>query len=276
MDQRPEDFLETGERTLHFRKVKRMLYMADIVISVTVAVLISVIYGFQIKPFFLPLDILLLAMGLVLLMVFIKSIAFKIFELKHSETSNTKLIITRMIIRRAFTAFVISLLLCLMFVPYVTGAFRDVSGGRWEGTISADTGKAETSFSSKDNLGTVWMKEVEIKLIGGESVKQVRFVLFSEGDNNMTWKPGALDIKNASVVIHLPYADGNHQYKILFELSQRQNVTVGYVLKGDVSAVYGLYGPVLAIIFIISSVPVIAYGESAKKKFIAGSIYEQM
>jgi hypothetical protein len=273
LDAHPEDYLETSHRTFYFRKVKFMLTVIDIVIAVTLAIIVSIIYGLQVKPFFLPLDVVLFAMGLVIFMVFIKSTAFKLYELKHAESSSNKLIMVKRIISWSFTTLVVCLVLCLIFVPYTTPALRNVVAAKWEGELGVNETTKQMTFGDRDNLGTVTTGEVEVKLISGSAIQ---FTVYQGEGVSGSGIPSGLTNPGSTMIMPIQHQDGYHSYTIVFHKTVNESVKVGYTLKAQVSSLYSLYDPLLALSFVFACIPIIVYCESQKKKYMESSIYEHL
>jgi len=271
MKQSPEEMLLTTDRTMHFRKVRSILYVVNFSIAVALAIFVSLLYGFQVKPFFLPFDIVLLSIGLVCFMAFMTSVAFKLLELKNTESFSTKLIIVRRITRRALTTLGVCVIFSLLILPQPASLVQNATGSEWRGDLMANTTALSVTVGSKDHLGTVWVKEIDVSWIEGS---YVNLTMNMAGDKRNQY--GGLDRTKSMVIIPLSYSDGYKEYELVFEKAKNTTASVGYTLKTQMSGIYTWYIPALAISFVFVSMPIIVAMEIIRKKYTEGSIYEQI
>lgn len=272
--------LGSSSKTAHFRKVKRTVYGIDIALGAIMVVAVSYFYGIQAKPLYIPLDSILLTVGLIELMVFSESMAFKFMELKYSDSASAKLFIVCRINKRAVVALVVALMVSFtLIMPGVLAAAEDSTSTRWEGTMIDEDNNVSVTLGSRDALGMSWVSQISVsaRVVEGSSL---RYTLYSVADGappKVIYSENVASGSNVTRDIPIAYREGYHEYILNFtKTDNATTAVVGYSTDTRISGIYGLYIPLLGFVFIFSSVPVIAAVYVRKKRYIMDSIYESV
>lgn len=271
-----DDLLELQPETFHYRRFKRIIYAIDAVVLVVLIIALCQLYGFRLKPLFIPFGVVLAVICLFALILFIKSTIFKVMELKYADSASTKLIILRRISKRAVIAGVSgALVLSLLIPPQIVGAVENTMDITWKSTIPADTGLLNVTFEGKNNLDTVWADTLVIYTTEGREVRYTVTMKRQDGSERYV-AAGILGINNPQDECVLFAEKGVYEYRITFISTESSSASVGHFVHYRVNGIFVSYIPSLAMSAVFAATIAWSFTVVQRKRYIRESIYESM
>lgn len=267
------DRLEGGYRVVRIRRIRRIVYAILALTTIFLLAAVTAANGASLRPFYLPLDIVLgvaLVMGLVWLLL---SFVFRNLRIRYATRSSQKFLMAGNSIRRALILTVVAIIVGVLFVlPFFHSATEDQLSSETTVTVFAGT-EREVNFWNTDGLGLTDTRQVTIYVTTGSDVN----VCFMEGDYDSGSSCPPPGFQPVQVLETRPYVlegDRIRMYSLVF------NVTIGssdvqILSENSISETILGVVPLTMLIIAVLNVVWIAILDPVKKKFAEVSIYSR-
>ena len=173
--------LEGGIRLSHVRRVKRYLYLAQMLIAVAAAVILVIIGGgLQLKPFFVQITSFLYFVILMILIVSVESFVFQAIEMRFTKSESSKYYMIKKSTRRSLIVIGISI---LVIVVILTPFLNEIVAN-----YSSEAGRTSTSaiFYNRDPLGFTTTNKIELSSTTPSEVIVVSAAFYNQYQNDPT------------------------------------------------------------------------------------------
>ncbi len=268
--------LEDSIRLSRIRRIKIMLYLVQVVLLFSMAVLFAfVLGGATLKPtLFIPLDTFTTLMVLLLLIVCVESFFFRILEIRFARSSSARHLMAKNSIKRALAiAIITGVLAVILAVPSVLGAIERSTGRE----ISLTTLAQEASFYSSDAFELTSIQTVSVASTKMVHVYLVDDTVFqaNNGDMDSLFKlklnTDAYAI-NGTATISIPLVS-NTKFHLVLNDELNPGVGATAILERTVSGtISGMVG-LLMIAFVAANLAWVAYLMPIERKYSVSSIY---
>ncbi|MCK4458056.1 MAG: tetratricopeptide repeat protein [Thermoplasmata archaeon] len=264
------DRLEGGYRVVRIRRMRRIVYAILALITIFFLAAVAAGNGASLRPFYLPLDIVLgvaLVMGLVWLFL---SFVFRNLRIRYAARSSQKFLMAGNSIRRALILTVVAIIVGVLFVmPFFHSATEDHLSSEMTVTVFAGTERG-VSLWNTDGLGLTETRQVTIHVLGSDVN-----VCFMEGDydSGSPCPPSEWQlVDNVQPKSYVLRGDGLRIYSLVL------NGTIGssdvrILSESAISETILGVVPLTMLIIAVLNVVWIAILNPVKKKFAAVSIY---
>jgi hypothetical protein len=272
---------EGGYRVASIRRVKRYLYIVQILIILVFATyLILAGGGFGLKPFYLSVNSFIYFVMIMLLIIAVESFVFTSLEMRFLKSSSTKHYLAKMQIRRsAYVIAVCAAIVFIMWAPFITSAIE--SGMSSSDAVIADskTYAQFKSFYNDDPLGVTTVKTGTFESSGPATVyilSEANWLQFggqqkdAVGQYRININQYAL---NGTLTINFPELT-HSKYYILVYSDTGAPVTITYKMSSGMSPTLHSFVPVLALLFIVAYGIWGAYLTLRSTEYTKGAIYK--
>jgi hypothetical protein len=238
---------EGGYRVASIRRVKKYLYIVQILIILVFATYLMLAGGgFGLKPFYLSINSFIYFVMIMLLVIAVESFVFTSLEMRFMKSNSTKHYLSKLQIRRA--AYVIGVSAVIVFVlwaPFITTAFENSMSSR-DSFIADSVFVADSrNFYNDDPLGVTAIKTATFESTGAATV-----FIVSEA-NWLQFGGQAKEIVGQYRINTFPELS-HSKYYILAYSETGTPVTISYKLSSGISPTLYSFVPVLALLFIVA------------------------
>jgi hypothetical protein len=250
---------EGGYRVASIRRVKKYLYIVQILIILVFATYLMLAGGgFGLKPFYLSINSFIYFVMIMLLVIAVESFVFTSLEMRFMKSNSTKRYLSKIQIRRA--AYVIGVSAVIVFVlwaPFITQALENTMSSS-DSLIADSVFVADSrNFYNDDPLGVTAIKTATFESTGAATV-----FIVSEA-NWLQFGGLAKDIVgqyrintnqflvNTTLTISFPEL-AHSKYYLLAYSETGTPVTITYKLSSGISPTLYSFVPVLALLFIVA------------------------
>ena len=266
------DRLEGGYRVARIRKTRRIVYAILALITIFFVAAVTVANGASLKPFYLPLDIIL-GVALVMSLVWLSlSFVFRDLRIRYATRSSQKFLMAGNSIKRGLILIVVATIVGVLFVlPFFHSATEAQLSSDTTLTVIGGT-EREVNFWNTDSLGLTTTRQVTIYVVG-DTVE----ACFMEGDydSGSACPPSERQpVQNLGDATFVLREDGFHMHSLVL------NGTTGssqVQIQAESAISETLLGVVPLTMFIIAMMNVVwvALLNPVKKKFAEVSIYSR-
>jgi len=272
-----QERIEGSFRLMAFRRMKRGIFILEIVMLLAIAMGVMILMGANLNPGYLPLDFFLLIMTIMALLLVIEYQYFRLLEITHTKSKSGKYLIARNNIRSAAAVIVICAVLVALFaLPQSVQALE--SGTDVTSTLHVDPGKVSVyNYTSRDLLGTKTVKDLYVS-VGGSPIKM--YLWLSKDYETRNTYNRLINKTDFSIGDSLYYPssqnfNGFKQFVIYVNNTGSVRADVTIHLTYDISTIFTSYIPLLGIIFIIAEGLTISYFLPIREKYSASSIFSK-
>ncbi|MFQ5910741.1 MAG: tetratricopeptide repeat protein, partial [Thermoplasmata archaeon] len=156
------DRLEGGYRVARIRRIRRIVYFLLALIMLFFAIIVMVANGGSLRPFYLPLDVII---GVVLVMAVVwlsLAFVFRNLRIRYATRSSQKFLMARNSIRKGLVVIVVAAILGVLFVmPFFHSLTEDQLSREVTQRVTIGSDK-ETNFWNTDSLGLTRTRQVNI------------------------------------------------------------------------------------------------------------------
>jgi hypothetical protein len=250
---------EGGYRIASIRRVKKYLYIVQIVIILVFATyLIFAGGGFGLKPFYLSVNSFIYFVMIMLLVIAVESFVFTTLEMRFLKSDSTKQYLSKMQVRRAFYVIGISaVLVFLLWAPFITSALENTMSS--SDTVVADSKSVPEvkSFFNDDPLGVTTVKKATFQSTGPATVyivSEANWLQFGgqskEGIGQYRINTNQYTV-NTTLTLDIPELSHSKYYVLVYS-DTGAAVSIDYKLSSGMSATLYSFVPILALMFIIA------------------------
>jgi hypothetical protein len=256
------------------KKVTSVVHSAQAVLTIAILVLITFLTpDATMDPLYLPFDVYLLIVGIMLIIVDAESFFFKSFGMKWAKTDSERFLMAKDNMKRGLIVIIVAVILIAL-----------INGVAMFSQDSIDTTKdidiigypVAPEFVSQDAFGITGISTITVSSLDGVPLDV--YILHREDylagnwANRLNIYPGdSEDITNLTYKrdSYLPFDD-----YVLYMDSHNQTTSVRYTLDRDLSQEIVLYLTIFPGIFAVINAVWVIYNLPMKKRFEKTSIYE--
>jgi len=265
------DRLEGGYRVVRIRRIRRIVYAILALITIFFLAAVTAANGASLRPFYLPLDIVLgvaLVMGLVWLFL---SFVFRNLRIRYAARSSQKFLMAGNSIKRGLILIVVAIIVGVLFVlPFFLSATEDHLSSEMTVTVLGGT-EREVNLWNTDGLGLTETRRVTI-YVEGDGVD----ACFVEGDygNGTSCPPVPDPVGDLETKSYVLRGDGLRMYSLVLNGTTGSS-EVRILSESAISETILGVVPLTMLIIAVLNVVWIAILNPVKKKFAAVSIYSR-
>jgi tetratricopeptide (TPR) repeat protein len=262
------DRLEGGYRVVRIRRIRRIVYAILALITIFFAAAVLVANGGSLRPFYLPMDIVI-AVALVMCLVWLSlSFVFRNLRIRYTKRSSQKFLMAGNSMRRSLVLIVIVIFVGVLFVfPLFHAATEDQLSD--ETTVSVVT-EREVHYWNTDTLGLT--RTGKLTVVPEQDVR----ACFVEGDygNGSTCLPADWeDIPENSAKTFELRGDGFRMYSLVLNATGVPNVRISTTTTLS-DTVLGIV-PLTMFLIAALSVGWVAFLYPVRKRLAEVSIYSE-
>ncbi|MFQ6106390.1 MAG: tetratricopeptide repeat protein [Thermoplasmata archaeon] len=267
------DRLEGGYRVVRIRRIRRIVYFILALITLAFAIIVIFANGGSLKPFFVPLDVVIGVMLVMVVVWFFISFVFRNLRIRYAARSSQKFLMAGNSIRRGLFVIVVASIVGVLFVlPFFQALTEDQLSREEISQVSQGYGR-ETNFWNRDGLGLTRTREVILFLPLGEDDVNVCFL---EGDYVNESACSDPDVIHAGEEKKYVLSEsGYRMYSIV--LNSTSVVPSSVQLRARTSISETILGvvPLTMFLFVVLNAAWVALLRPVRKKFAAASIYSR-
>lgn len=265
------DRLEGGYRVARIRRMRRSMYAIVAVITIFLVVAVVVANGGMLKPIFIPMDIVLAVVLVMLIVGFALSFTFRNLRMQYAKRSSHKFLMAKNSIRRGLAIVIFALIIGVLFLLPFFQALTDDAVSGTETLSTSTTDLKELNIWNKDTFGmtrvstvnvSVTAYPVDVCLIEGD---------FTNASDCTSWTPVAVGGSWSRPLNQ----DGYRLYSLVLRGQSPAPSTVEVLTDGAVSQTVMSVVPFTMIFIAFMNVVWVAYLFPIRRKFAAASIYSQ-
>ncbi len=268
--------LEDSIRLSRIRRIKIMLYIVQVVLLVSMAVVFTFVVGeATLKPtLYMPLDTFSAIMVLLLLIICVESFFFRILEIRFARSSSARHLMAKNSIRRALAISIVTgVLAILLTVPSVLGSIENSTNREIvlspENTEDSFYSSDAFSWTSVENLRATSSRHVEVYLVEDSIFEEYAGDMMLLNASKLNTHDYAI---NHTVMIPVPLVSYTKFHVVLNDFQNPgvgATIIVQRTLSGTISGMIGL----LMISFVAANLAWVMYLMPVEKKYSVSSIY---
>jgi hypothetical protein len=271
---------EGGYRIASIRRVKKYLYIVQIVIILVFATyLIFAGGGFGLKPFYLSVNSFIYFVMIMLLVIALESFVFTSLEMRFMKSSSTKHYLSRMQVRRAaYVIVVCAILVFILWAPFITSALQSAMTSSDSVTADSSVYPEYKTFFNDDPLGITTVKSATFESSGPATVyivSEANWLQFGGSSKDVV---GQYRINtnqytiNTTLSVDIPELTHSKYYVLVYSDSGAP-VTITYKMSSGISPTLYSFVPLLALLFIVAYGGWGAYLTLRSRSYTKGAIY---
>jgi hypothetical protein len=261
--------LEVQYRLVRIKKFKKAIYALQLILLILLSAFFIYEYG-SFKPFFIPLDLIILLVLIIAFALCIESIFFRATEIFYAKESSTKHIMTSNSIRKSIGIIIVSaVIFTLLFTPRFVNIIENEISIQ-ENDLWINTTGICRDFSSQDALGLTKVSNVTVEVGSGEvnvTIHQkdgiaIHQTIVTQGSGKLFNIEKSIDTyQELILIINNTAGSGGSE--------------VNYTIKSHLSFVFVGIIPILAVFFIIINIVWLAFLFPLKKRYAPRSIFSK-
>ena len=271
---------EGGYRVSSIRRVKKYLYIVQIVIILVVATyLIFAGGGFGLKPFYLSINSFIYFVMIMLLVIAIESFVFTSLEMRFMKSNSTKHYVSKMQIRRAaYVVAVCAVIIFILWAPFITSALESSMTSKDSLIADSKTIPTTETFYNDDPLGVTTVKTANFESSGAATVyiiSEANWLQFGGLSKDVVGQYRINTnqyISNTTLTISFPDLTHSKYYMLVYS-DTGAPVTMTFKLGSGISPTLYSFVPLLALLFVISYGSWGAYLVLRSKSYSKGAAY---
>ncbi len=259
--------LEVQYRLVRIKKFKTAIYALQLILLILLSAFFMYEYG-SFKPFFLPLDSIILLVLIIAFALCIESIFFRAMGIFYAKQSSTKHIMTSNSIRKSIVIIIaFAIIFTLLFTPEFV-AFIETEISIEKNDLLVNATNISRDFSSQDALGLTKVSDVIVEVGSGEVIVSIltkkEALIHRRGVSSGQSEPFNIEIEGYEELI-----------LIINNTAGSGGSEVNYTIKSSLSFVFVGIIPILAVFFIIINIVWLAFLFPLKKRYAPHSIFSK-
>jgi tetratricopeptide (TPR) repeat protein len=273
--------IEGSFRLIAFRRLKRRIFLAEVIMLVAMAFVLMAIMGASLKPFYIPLDYFALMMFVLVLLLVPETQYLRLLEIAQTKSKSGKYLMARNNVRTATLIIVLCVAFVAMFLMppsveamengYTETARKEIPVG----------GSELYNFTTRDSMGTRTATSVTFQPSSGNaSIYILRAEFWDEGFSETDVENWVTFVDEGGTLAFYPgeYARVHQEYAeyiVSMNSSSPTPVFVDVTLRYEISDVVTGYMPFLGIIFIVIEGLTVSYFLPIREKYASSSIFSK-
>ncbi|MFQ6127873.1 MAG: helix-hairpin-helix domain-containing protein [Thermoplasmata archaeon] len=265
------DRLEGGYRVVRIRRIRRYVYFILALITISFALMVMVANGGSLRPFYLPLDIVI---GVILVMAvvwLVLAFIFRNLRIRYATRGSQKFLMAKNSMGRGLMLIVVCAIVgSLVVMPFFHSLTEDQLSSDQTQSVSLGLEK-EVNFWNMDNLALTRTREVKL-VVENHDVN----VCFLEGDyvNGSACDDTDVVLASGSKTYSLPQTE-YRMFSIVLNNSSPTPSQVRLRARSGISENILAIVPLTMFIIVILNVVWIAFLHPVRRKFATASIYSR-
>jgi hypothetical protein len=276
-----KEALAGGYRLANIRRVKRYLFIVQIIILILIPIIIVLIEGrASLVPFYLPINSFIYFILLMALIMVVEGFVFKILEMRLLHSPSAIYYIAKKAIQRGLIVIAVALVVIfLLWTPFMSQAIEN-SFNQKETLNNTNSTSASVFiiFYDRDPLGLSAVDKISVTSLNGPArvylVSEKNYLNYSYDLSQLIpYRINSQDyIADDQLTIPLnplPYG----KYYLILDTVRSDASAVNIVIHKALSPTFLGYVPFFALMFIGAYGAWMAYMWPMKRKYASGAIY---
>ena len=276
-----KEALAGGFRLANVRRVRRFLFIIQIIILILIPIIVVLIEGrASLVPFYLPINSFIYFILLMALIMVVEGFFFKILEMRLIRSPSTNYFIAKNAIRSGLIVVIVSaVVIILLWTPFMAQAI-ETSFNR---TVTLQNTNSTTAsefvlFYDRDSLGLGSVDKITVTSSTGPArvyvVSEKNYLAYSNNLSQMIpYRINSQEyLVNGQLTIPMnPLPFG--KYYVVLDTVRSDASSVSVTFHSAISPTFLGYVPFFALLFIVAYGGWMAYMLPVKRKFAGGAIY---
>jgi hypothetical protein len=276
-----KEALAGGYRLANVRRVKRYLFIIQIIILILIPIIVVLIEGrASLVPFYLPINSFIYFILLMALIMVVEGFVFNLLEMRLLRSPSTIYYIAKKAIRRGLIVMAVAaLVIFLLWVPFMSETIENSFNQQVSLNNTNSTAPSVfITFYDRDPLGLGAVDKITVTAVNGPArvyvVSEKNYLNYSTDLSQLI--PYRINSQDYLVVdqlvIHLnplPYG----KYYLIFDTVRSDASAIDIVIHKAISTTFLSYVPFFALLFIGTYGAWMAYMWPIKRKYAIGAIY---
>jgi len=276
-----KEALAGGYRLANIRRVKRNLFIIQIIILILIPIIVVLVEGrASLVPFYLPINSFIYFILLMTLIMVVEGFVFKILEMRLLQSPSAIYYIAKKEIRRGLIVIAVSaVVIFLLWTPFMAQAIENSFNQKETlNNTNSTTASVFIVFYDRDPLGLGAVDKITVTSINGPArvylISEKNYINYSTDLSQLIpYRINSQDyIADDQLTIPLnplPYG----KYYLILDTMRSDASAVNVVIHKAISSTFLSYVPFFALLFIGTYGAWMAYIWPMKRKYAVGAIY---
>jgi len=276
-----KEALAGGYRLANIRRVKRNLFIIQIIILILIPIIVVLVEGrASLVPFYLPINSFIYFILLMTLIMVVEGFVFKILEMRLLQSPSAIYYIAKKEIRRGLIVIAVSaVVIFLLWTPFMAQAIENSFNQKETlNNTNSTTASVFIVFYDRDPLGLGAVDKITVTSINGPArvylISEKNYINYSTDLSQLIpYRINSQDyIVDDQLTIPLnplPYG----KYYLILDTMRSDASAVNVVIHKAISSTFLSYVPFFALLFIGTYGAWMAYIWPMKRKYAVGAIY---
>jgi|GEM_PF-542020 len=276
-----KEALAGGYRLANIRRVKRILFIIQIIILISIPIIVVLVEGrASLVPFYLPINSFIYFILLMALIMVVEGFFFKFMEMRLLRSPSAIYYIAKKAIRRGLVVIAVAaVVIFLLWTPFMSQAIENSFNHKETlNNTNSTTASVFIVFYDRDPLGLGAVDRITVTSVNGPArvylVSEKNYLLYStELSQLIPYRINSQDyIADDQLTIPLnplPYG----KYYLILDTVRSDASAVNVVIHEAISSTFLSYVPFFALLFIGTFGAWMAYMWPMKRKYAVGAIY---
>ncbi len=276
-----KEALAGGYRLANVRRVRRYLFIIQIIILILIPIIVILIEGrASLVPFYLPINSFIYFILLMALIMSVEAFFFKLLEMRLIRSPSTNYYIAKNAIRNGLVVVLVAaVVIVLLWTPFMALAIEDT----FNHTETIHNNNSTTPsqfilFYDRDSLGLGAVDKITVTSSTGSArvylVSEKNYVAYSSDLSQLipyriNSQDYIVDQQLTIPVNPLPFG----KYYLVLDTVRSEASSVSVTIHSAISPTFLDYVPFFALLFIVAYGGWMAYMLPVKRKFAGGAIY---
>jgi tetratricopeptide (TPR) repeat protein len=271
--------IEGSFRLIAFRRMKRRIFLLEVIMILSIAVGLMAIMGASLNPFYMPMDYFLLMAFVLILMLVPEAQYLSLLEIAQTKSKSGKYLMARNNIRNATAIIVLCVVFVIMFaLPPSVKAMEEGYTTTTLLNVGPDD-NATWEFTTRDTMGTRSVEQISFEPSYGDIyVYVMKYEDWNAGNFNTQRRDNQVNFTEEGVPLTFSpgeHATGFQRYIVSINSTSSSNVAVDVTVTYSISKVITGYMPIMGIIFIVLEGLTVSYFLPIREKYASSSIFSK-
>jgi hypothetical protein len=276
-----KEALAGGYRLANIRRVKRLLFIIQIIILISIPIIVVLVEGrASLVPFYLPINSFIYFILLMTLVMVAEGFVFKLLEIRLLHSPSAIYYIAKKAVRRGLIVIAVAAaVIFLLWTPFMSEAIENSFNQKQTlNNTNSTTASVFFVFYDRDPLGLGAVDRITVTSVNGPArvylVSEKNYLLYSTDLSQLIpYRINSQDyIADDQLTIPvnpLPYG----KYYLILDTVRSDASSVDVVIHKAISSTFLSYVPFFALLFIGTFGAWTAYMLPMKRKYAVGAIY---